>query len=272
MLSVQPAANDTADASQSGRYGVKTRRPAAPPTIMGIPATCNQGNVLKFTDDLGINVIGETRLRVGYRFTADQAIELSISHLFAWGSKVIPTDIHYNGSTVQAGHLDARPRWLVFELNWEPTLFRWGEQDRGAFNLDLGIRYDRPHWEFENFHFSPTSSGHEAAEDFDTQAMPIPMLGASIRQPIASRLDLTAFGRAFRANHWNTFRQEGGTVYWTETAVEAGAGMALRVGASLELSIGYRFLMLDIAEQSGEDGNFVTLRTHGIEVGLTVLF
>jgi hypothetical protein len=233
----------------------------------------DEGDILKFQDDLGITVVGETRLRFGYRFDSDNALEIGISHIFCWGGTTVPRDIHYNGSTIAAGSsLDSMPRWLVFEFNYERVLVSWGEQGRGELDLDLGIRFDYLHWDFQNFHFTATSSGHEAAEDFDTQAMPIPMIGLSIRQPLVDHLDFTAFGRGFRANLWPTGRTEGGPVTWSETAIEAGAGLAWRIADSFEIYLGYRFLLLDIKEQSGEDGNFVTLRANGGLLGMTVFF
>ncbi|MGH7294484.1 MAG: hypothetical protein ACRELB_06115 [Polyangiaceae bacterium] len=245
-----------------GLGGAKTR----------VRENADEGTTFRLPADLGIDFAGEARLRLGWRFDRDDALVFSLTHIFLWGGTRLTGDVHYNGSTLQGGtRLESRPRFLSFELLYERALFRWGADGRGALALDVALRYDLLHWDFQAT-FAPTSTGHEAAEDFDAQAMPVPLLGVTVRQPIASSLDLVAYGRAMRANHWDSFRTEGGTVYWSETCVEAGLAVAWRLNERVEIDFGYRFLFLDIGEKSKEDGNFLVAQIHGVSAGITLFF
>jgi hypothetical protein len=255
------------------RLGIDLFAGAPAASSTRVRENADDGDRLLLEDDLGIRVIGEARLRLGYDFDADQSLTLMASHIFLYGATTPERDVEYNGTTYQAGRpLESRPIWLVFELEYERVLVRWGEEGRGRLSLGVGVRLDFLHYTFSSFTLAPTSTGSEGREDFDAQALPIPVFGLALRQPLARDLDLYGFGRGFRANHWNSFRTEGGTVYWSESFVEAGAGIAWRAAPWLELTAGYRFLYVDIAETSHEDGNYMFLSTHGGTIGATFLF
>jgi hypothetical protein len=231
------------------------------------------GDPLTLRGDLGIDVVGEARLRIGWRFDPDDALAIGISHIFLWGGARLEHDVHYNGTTYQGGtQLESQPIYLAPEVRYDRVLVRWGDAARAALSINLGVRVDFVDWKFSEVAIAPTSTGKEGREDFYAQATPIPVLGISIRLPVTDDLDLEGFARGFRANHWSSLRNEGGTIYFSESFVEAGIGLVRRLAPGLDLAIGYRYLFVDLAETSPEDGNYLKLESHGALVGLRYQF
>jgi hypothetical protein len=232
----------------------------------------HRGDFLELDRDLGIPAIGEARLRLGYRFDPKSALTLSFSSLFLYGSARLDHDTTYNGTTFSGKtRLASRPLWLVAEIQYERTLFCWGDDDRGALSAGVGLRADFLHWILHGT-VDSTSSKKEQGEAFVQQVTPIPFVGISLREPIARDFDLVGYGRGFRANHWNSLRTEGGIMWFSESFVEAGLGIAYHITRTLELYVGYRYLLVDIRERSREDTNAVTVSSHGGTIGLTLAF
>src|SRR5262249_44195990 len=158
------------------------------------------------------------------------------------------------------------------QLNYERSLFRFLDRDRGFLAIDLGVRWDFMDWRFTTRTIAPTSQHTESGEDFLTQSMPVPVLGLSARFPVSESMDVYVYARGFRASQWNSLRKEGGTVYFSENIVDAGAGLSIRATERLTVSFGYRFFWIDQDEQSHEDGNTIRLLTHGLAVDLVAAF
>jgi len=236
----------------------------------------DKGTKLSLAKDLGIPVIGEARIDMGWRFDPDDALTLGISYIFAWGETRLDHDIHYNGAVLEggtdAGTMGGGVKWFVLEVSYERILFRFGENGRGYLAADMGLRFDALDWRFTKKTFVPGTKGTEAGEDFLTQAIPIPVFGLSARFPLAHSVDLIASLRGFRINHLSSGRSEGGIVYASESLVDAKLGLAFTLSDATELSFGYRFLYVDMDNESREDGNVIGILAHGLFVTLTVIF
>jgi hypothetical protein len=93
-----------------------------------------------------------------------------------------------------------------------------------------------------------------------------------VREPLTDAVDLVAFARGFRANAWPSGRTEGGPVKWSESYIEAGAGIEVALGGPAALEVGYRLLFIDEAGTSHEDGNYLSLLVNGLDVGIGLRF
>jgi hypothetical protein len=232
-----------------------------------------RGTYLYMGDDLGIPVIGELRLDGGWRFDPEDSLALSFGYIWAWGSNTLHADTDYNGGTFQGGtKLSSQPLWFVVEFQYERALFRFMEGDRGMLGLDIGFRYDWLHWEFSKSTFTQTSAGHEAGEKFLSQATPIPVLGLTARFPVAENVDLVASARGMRLNHISSGRIEGGIIYFSQSLIDATLGLVIHTDPNLSFSFGFRYVYVDITEESKEDGNNVGLYSAGAYFSIAYTF
>jgi hypothetical protein len=236
----------------------------------------DRGTYLYLKDDLGVFVDGETSLQLGWRFDADDALGFALNYVFIGGGRRIPKNIEYNATTLQGGtQLAEDPtsvHWFAFELQYERTILRFMDEDRGLLAAVIGVRYDDIDWRFTKQTIAATSAGAEAGEDFRTQSIPTPVLGLVGRIPITTNWDVVLAARGFRFNHVSSGRSEGGLVYISESVIEATAGFAVRVSPGASWNFGYRFLYVDFDGESREDGNLIGLFTHGIYFTFQVTF
>jgi hypothetical protein len=222
--------------------------------------------------DLGVRWEEQVHLTFGRWYGPDNLLTCTLEDTILQGSARIPSDVHYNGATLQGGtDLSSHPLFLTLDTRYQRVVSRWGEDRRGSLALDLGVRYDRLHWYFSGT-LAPSTTGHETGEGFDAQSMPIPEIGLALRQPLAHGVDLVAGFRGFRANAWPTGRTEGGAVHWSETYEEARAGVEWNLSRSAALTIQVRYELIDMWERSHEDRNAITLRTLGLMIGLRLDF
>jgi hypothetical protein len=226
----------------------------------------DRGTYLYFQDDVGIPVVGEAQLQLGWRFTADDALALGVGYLFIGGGRRTNTNLEYNATTLAGGTVETvdpmSVHWFVFELQYERTLVRFMGH-RGLLALDLAIRYDDLDWRFATKTIAQGSLGAEAGEDFRTQSIPIPLIGLTARIPISEDWDVVLAARGSRLNHISSGRSEGGIVYISESVIDATAGFTFKASDLVQISFGYRFLYVDIDGESREDGNLIGAFTHG---------
>ena len=236
----------------------------------------DKGTNLWLEDDLGVPVIGEAGLQLGWRFDADDALALACDYIFIGGGAVLHGPIVFNATTLAAGtDVQETPlsvHWVTVELQFERTIFRFAEKDRGLLAIDLGIRYDDIDWRFSKATISSKSTGAEAGEDFRTQSIPIPVIGLTARFPVVPDWDLAAGARGFTINHMSSGRSEGGIVYISESFIELTVGAVYMGWKGVQLGFGYRFLYVDFDGESREDGNQIGVFTHGAYLTVQVTF
>ena len=232
----------------------------------------NVGTRLDLRDDLGIRSFTEVRLRYTHRYDGDSRFTFSLTDVLLRGSDTPSSDVLYNASVLKGGvPIRSRPFYVVLEGRYERVLARWGSGRGSSLSFDGGLRFDDIHWYLNGI--VPATSPHaEVDEDFNKQAIPVPVLGLTLRTPLSDRWGFHATVRGTRVNHWPTLRNEGGAVAWSETFLEAGVGVTWRLSKAAAMDLGYRYQIVDINETSGEDGNAVGFATHGLVLGLTLDF
>lgn len=236
----------------------------------------DRGAYLYLEKDLGAPAIGEMQLQLGWRFDPDDALAGGFGYVFVGGGARLPTNAHFNGGTLQGGtRIGENPgsvRWFVFELQYERELVRFGEKDGGLLALDLGLRFDHLEWRFSQATLAPTTIGRETGEDFWKQSIPIPIVGLTARLALSEEWDAVASAKGFRLNHLSSGRSEGGIVYVSESVIDATLGLAWKASDSVQLAFGYRFLYVDVDEESREDGNLIGVFAHGAYFTIQVTF
>lgn len=230
------------------------------------------GDRLELRRALGIDTVEEVGVSVGWPLGTRTTVVGAISRIVLWGATDLPLDRQHNLTTYQAGtRLESRPDWTVAELRVRRRLFAWGAAEAGTLALDLGLRLDYLDWKF-NGTVAPGSLGRETGEGFYKQATPIPVVGLAWRQALGPGVALDASVRGGWARRWNSQRQEGGVVYFSETLLDARLALAVGLWDGGVLTVGARAWYLTLAEQSHEDGNHLRLPAVGGTLGLEIRF
>jgi hypothetical protein len=119
---------------------------------------------------------------------------------------------------------------------------------------------------------APDSPGHESKEDFQTQELPVPLLGVRVDEPV--RDDLTVYASLDGGDlPWvNSLRTEGGTVDLTQSHADFGLGIRYAWLPMLSVQGGFQYTYFVQHEKSGEDNNFIQLSEPALLLGATYQF
>src|SRR5262249_512315 len=182
--------------------------------------------------------------------------------------------IRYNGATVAAGQrisAGALP-WLTVGLYYQRLLLADADT---ALRAKAGLSYTLLNFNLGNPRLAPGTAGHETTQHFLTHHLPIPTLPFAARRQLTDHLACEGLMLANRINNVNSLRQEGGTVFLSQTEVHTHGRLVYANAAVLGpmqafFGIGYAYYRQ--REASHEDGNFIRLSSVGPEFGVRVSF
>ncbi len=170
---------------------------------------------------------------------------------------------------------------LYYERRLTPVLQRylggWSLGKGLELRAKLGLEFTYLDFRLNNgrARVTPTSQGEESKEDFYQQELPLPTVGLELHQKLSDHVALEVTVKGNWINHWDSLRDEGGTVYVAQWSVETHWRLRYnnpaRLGA-LQPYVGFGYLYYRQNERSQEDGNFLRLSTFGPEVGLRYSF
>lgn len=213
------------------------------------------GTRLSLGPDLGVRLAPTLALRLHLRAGAG-VVGLRIDATTLRGSARLAHDVDFNGSTLQGGTV-IRTRtnatdFLRVVVEYARPLARvgahgtlWGRAGLDATLLEFRLQGT----------LSPATVGHETKEDFVTQELPTPFLGAGLRLPLGRRVGLRLAADAGALPWVSSLRHEGGLVRLRQQRCDASAG--LRVTFTRRWSAGavLHYTSFTQNEQSHEDGN-----------------
>jgi hypothetical protein len=233
-----------------------------------------EGTRLRFRDDLGIDTVSIPELWLSWWIDGRNALQLQLRGFIDGGSAFLSEPILYNGATVAAGQrisAGASP-WISVGLYYERLLLGDAASDLRA---KAGLSYTFLNFDLGNPRLAPGTVGHETTEDFVTQELPIPTLGFEARRRLTDRLSCEGLLLANWLNNVNSLRREGGTVYLSQTEVQAHGRLVYTSAADLgpvQPFFGIGYVYYRQRETSHEDGNFIRLSSVGPEFGLRISF
>lgn len=196
------------------------------------------------------------------------AVRVSLSASTIRGSTLLDHPVVYNGTLIAPGRLDTTTRypdfWALRGGYWRRLLhFPQGGGLWSSVGLTfVGLTF-RLHGQID-----PSSVGHETKEDFITQELPVPTLGAHLRYPLTPRILLLADLSGSHLPWIYSLRHEGGAVRITQSSVEERLGLSGRVARGWRLRAYWFDRYFAQYESSGEDGNAIKLTSHGFGLGL----
>jgi hypothetical protein len=233
-----------------------------------------EGTRLRFRDDLGIDVISIPELWVTWWLDGRNALQLQLRGFVDGGSAFLSEPIFYNGATVAGGQritAGASP-WVTVGLYYNRLLLG---DDAGDLRAKAGLSYTFLNFDLGSPRLAADTVGRETTEDFVTQELPIPTFGLEARRRLGDRISCEGLLLANWINNVNSLRREGGTVYLSQTEVQAHGRLVYANPPDLgplQLFFGIGYVYYRQRETSREDGNFIRFSGVGPEVGFRVSF
>lgn len=231
----------------------------------------SRGDSIHLGSELGVDHAEAPGLSLSYRFHDANRLFLDVDYWVLSGTVAkLPHQLTFNEATLAQGtRLRASPDLFTVAFGYERTVLDLGE--RGGLALGVGFHFDWLNFVLDGT-LAEDTVGHEMREDFNSQALPIPWLGASFRYALSDRLRLDLSARGFRAKGWNSGRTEVGTVYLSQADVDASAALGYALTGNLGVSGGVRYCYLSQTETSDEDGNDFAMSALGPTLGLAYRF
>jgi hypothetical protein len=231
------------------------------------------GDRLTLHHDLGVNLLEILNLDLGYHLTPRDSFHAALQMFFLDGSTTLPRDVFFNGAKLQGGTtLNTStnfPEFFRATATYERQLLTFRE--RATLSASAGLTFVYLNFTVHGT-LAPDTPGHETKEDFQTQELPIPLLGLRYDDPFTSRFDFFATLDGGYLPWVDSLRTEGGTVNLTQSQADAAVGLsyALTPSLSLEGAVAYEYIFQH--EKSHEDDNLFNLSTIGMLLGARYRF
>ncbi|MEJ2679528.1 MAG: hypothetical protein P8174_10695 [Gemmatimonadota bacterium] len=213
------------------------------------------GTRLSLGRELGVHTATILTLQVRRRAGAG-VVGLQIGGTTLRGAARLAHAVDFNGSTLQGGTvLKTRvgpTDFLRVVLDYTHPLVRVG----GGGVLRGRVGLDATFLEFRlQGTLSPATVGHETREDFLTQELPVPFLGAGLRLPLGRRVALRLAADAGALPWVSSLRYEGGLVRLRQQRWDADAGLQVALAPRWRAGVDVQYTSFTQNEQSHEDGN-----------------
>jgi len=245
-----------------------------------------EGTGLHF-NAMGIHSQQMPTLDIKYWLTGLGAVQFRLRYFFNDGSHFFTYPVNFNGSTIAPFQTlntgndwfsvgfyyerRLRPWYQGFETNWPQLLQGWDLRAR------VGLEFSYINFVINGGHarVTPTSRGEETKEDYYHQELPVPTLGLEAYRQLTENFVFQGSIEGNWINRWNSLRNEGGTVWASESGFEAHGRIYYanpRYLGPLRLMAGIFAYYYRQDESSSEDGNCIRWSSYGPEAGVSVSF
>ncbi|HEY7543214.1 MAG TPA: hypothetical protein VIF11_23950 [Methylomirabilota bacterium] len=205
---------------------------------------------------LGIHISEAVEGSLGYHFTADDGLRVTLLYYFLRGNSTPTQSVVYNGEEFKPGSLQADADFLRLDLAYERALWR-SPADELLGSVGLAYVYFNP---------TLTGHGHSNNEDFYLQELPVPIAGLRWTHGFGDHWLLRLGASGGGLPEVNSGRKEVGTVFLQQAHADADAGLVYRWRGGAELELGYHFTYFFQHEKSHEDINDFELIDNGFRV------
>lgn len=228
-----------------------------------------EGTRLHFADDLNVHSMSGLRMAARKTLGPRGQWHLSLASYRLTGNAAIAQAVYFNGTTIAPGPLRTAtrfPHFLRFDTSWWRRLA--GGPDRASLWGSAGLAFVMLNFRLHGT-VAASSAGTETKEDFDTQELPVPMLGLHLRYPLGRGWRFKASGDAGHLPWIDSLRREGGIVRLTQTDVDLAVGFDKRLTRDWRLGLAAYSRNYAQHERSREDGNVIHLRDRGLRIGVS---
>lgn len=243
------------------------------------------GSALHFAPDLGISTLQMPEVHATFWFDDLNALQFQWRSFLLYGSKFLSSPVTFNGDVIapsQNLNTDGT-QWFTAGLFYERRISPWlnrHEQglpfwlQRWELRPRIGIEFTYLDFQLNNRHPKLISGGLDVRGRWHDQELPVPTIGLEARHEIANHLSLEVTAQGTWINKWNSLRNQGGTVYLSQSEFETHGRVVYSNPsfAGFRPFLGFAYYYYKQAETSGTIGNLIRLQTYGPEVGLSYSF
>jgi hypothetical protein len=245
-----------------------------------------QGTGLEF-GNLGLSEEQIPGLDLRYWISERSAFHFRFRYFAIGGSHFLSSPAFFNGATIAGNQtLDTSPDWYAGGFYYEHSFRSWyaayeSRAPRWLQRWDLrglvGIDFTYINFVIDGGHAPVVANSHgkETKEDFYHQSMPMPTIGVEAYRPLSENFYFNAVIQGNWINRWNSLRNEGGTVWASQSSLEAHLRIYFYKPDLLGLfqpMAGFFYYYYRQFETSSEDGNFLRWSAFGPEIGVDVSF
>jgi hypothetical protein len=243
------------------------------------------GSALHLGPDLGDSVMPTVELNGTFWLDTLDAMQFQFRYFFINGSQRLDQPVTFNGDRIAPGQdiSASDSQWFTLGLFYERELTpwlrgyetQWPQWTQGwDVRPKIGLEFVYLDVKINNGSPKLISGNLEARGRFHDQELPVPTIGIELRRLVSDQLAFEMTLQGNWINKWDSLRQEGGTVYLSQSSFEGHwrivyLSPALR---GLHLFAGFAFYYYKQAETSETIGNLIRLTDYGPEVGLRYAF
>lgn len=224
------------------------------------------GDKLYLTHDLGMNNLIYPAIKISRRINNSSSFfTFSAGRFFFSGHHIINKNIFYNGALIKGadGVSINQTNFYRIKLSFEKS-FR--SSDGFYPDLITGLVYDAL-----NFYANGTilpGYGQEQHEDFVTQSLPYPFVGARLRKSLSLKSSLALETSGTYIPRFKSFFNEGGPMSLHYATVDCGLHYWLQQ-KKFQLGAAFLWRLIKIYEYSAEDDpNDFFIHASGIQLSL----
>jgi len=227
------------------------------------------GDKLYLSRDLGINRLMSPGIIISRRINNSSSLTFSTERFLFSGHHIVDRNIFYNGALIKgADGLSINQTWFYrIKLSFEKSFH---SQANLYPTIIAGIIYDGLTF-YVNGTLLP-GYGKEQHEDFVTQALPYPFVGARLNKPLSPRSSLAFEMSGTYIPLFRSFFNEGGPISLKYSTADCNLHYWLKQ-KGFKIGIGYLWRLIRLYEYSAEDDpNDFLLKASGIQLNIRYNF
>lgn len=228
-----------------------------------------EGPQYNLNEDLGLNNLEAFEFTFHFSLNKNHKINILLGRYFFKGSQLLTENGYYNGTELSentVASVDASRYIRIMVLDYFTVSRSKEEKVQLIFGVTLdAIRFlvDAPYTE--------TTPRKETFEQFDSQLVPVPMIGIKWNKLLSDETVLHAEGRAGAWPGLNTWYDEAGTVKIWQYNFETNIGVTKYFG-SVVSELNFNFRMISLKGESNEDTNEIFIHGFGPELKISYNF
>jgi hypothetical protein len=243
------------------------------------------GSALHWGPDLGVTSYQQPGINGTFWFDDLNALQFQFRYFALYGSSFLGTPVTFNGNAIAPGqHISTSgTTWFTGGVFYERRITPWLE--RQTANLPhflqgwdvrpkIGLEFVYLDFQIDNGHPALISGHLDVRGRWHDQELPIPTIGVEGRRWLRNNLLLEGTLQGNWINKWNSLRNQGGTVYLSQSSFETHWRLYYvdQHLMGLKPFLGFAYYFYKQAEASREIGNLARMQAFGPEFGVNYSF